>query len=319
MEKVIEKRLLRKLRNYKLSLEDLAVAMNVEEETVGAWLEELREDGVNVDEQRAHRGRKVLYHVNVLPDTGNVWNLSPSSNDTETLKFAATSDWHFASRFHLPKSWHESMKRTVDIGINRVYVAGDLMDGVNIYRGHLENLLAFSVEDQTDMVAAGIEKYPELTFYGISGNHDYSYTKQNGVKPLSMLEAKVDNFINLGDMRADVVDRGVIIRLLHGAGGRAYARSYPSQTYLRDYFSGLEKEDMQDLPQILMIGHYHTVYFGKDHGIFIMQSGSFQDGDNEYCIRRGLTGPAGLFHVESEVHRGKLDGLATNYVQPKAI
>lgn len=286
MDKKVENKLVRILRNHKLTRDELAERMNVEPGQVKSWIGELDEKGIDVDVTRARGRGKMLYHINVLPDQGNVYHISGKERDQHTMRFAASSDWHLASKFHLPKTLDESLKRVVDEGISTVYVAGDLMDGVKIYRGHLENLLAFSVEDQTDMVAEVMSRFPDLTFWGISGNHDYSFTKQNGVKPLSILEGKVDNFINVGDLKADIIYKGIRIRMLHGAGGRAYATSYPTQTYLRDYFKGLEREQMKDIPHVMIVGHYHTLYRGKDHGIQIIQAGSFQDGDNEYCVRR---------------------------------
>jgi predicted phosphodiesterase len=215
------------------------------------------------------------------------------------------------------KTWHEAMDQLEDRGITKCYVAGDITDGNNVYHGHLENLSEIGIEDQTDIVAESLIKHPKLEFAGISGNHDYSFTKENGAKPLAILEKKVDNFRNLGDMRADVVYKGIKFRLLHGAGGRTYALSYPSQTYLRDYFKGLEREDISNgIPHVLLIGHFHTVYSAKDHGIYVIQPGSFQDSDNEYCIRRGLTGPAGLYAVKIWVRDGKIKGLEQEYIQP---
>ena len=259
----------------------------------------------------------MLYHIRVLPDIGNVWHISDGDNRVRVMRFAQASDIHFASKFHLPESFNEAMKRTEDAGIRRVYLAGDILDGVRIYRGHLENLFATSLEDQTDIAAEALSKFPNLRFMAIAGNHDYSFTKQNGAKPMAVLEAKLDNFTNLGDYRADVIFKGIRIRQLHGGTGRAYARSYPSQTYLRDFFGGLEREQLKDIPHFMGLGHFHTYYNGFDHGIYILQPGSFQDGDNEYCIRRGLTGPTGLWHVKMKFQGDKVLEFGATYITPK--
>lgn len=310
------KQLLRALRNRRLTLDGIAERLKRKPEQVEAWITQLRDEGVEVIESTPHRSRTVHFHVNLLPTQGNVYTISKSRMEKTTMRFAASSDWHFASIFHLPRTWRAAMDRVRDEGINTVYVAGDLMDGVGIYRGHLENLVTPSVEHQTDIVAKAMARYPDITFWGIAGNHDYSFTKQNGIRPLALLEAKSDNFKNLGDLKADVIYDGVRVRMLHGAGGRAYATSYPTQTYLRDYFKGLRQDEMMDLPDIMIVGHYHTLYVGHDHGMWILQCGSFQDGDNEYCVRRGLTGPNGLFLVEATVCRGDIQEFQTRYIQP---
>ncbi len=309
-------RLINRLKNHILTSNQLAERMKVDRDEMVRCLEMLQQKGVTIN-VKSGRGGHLLYHINVLPDTGNVYFISGPDRRRREMDFGASSDLHFASVFHLPKTFHEAMKAIEDRGITRVYVAGDIVDGVGIYRGHLENLTAFSVEKQTDIAAEAFIRHPNLEFWAVAGNHDYSFTKQNGTKPLAILEAKVDNFKNLGDMRADIIYHGIKIRLLHGGSGRTYATSYPSQTYLRDYFRGLEREDMKDIPHVMVLGHYHTYYQGKDHGIFIVQPGSFQDGDNEYCLRRGLTGPAGLFHVNMKYSNGRIDEFNATYIQPQ--
>jgi predicted phosphodiesterase len=309
------RKLLTTLRNHKLPMSELTASTGLPEADIQKYIEEFRKIGTTVDITQARDGTDMLYHVNVLPDRDNVFYIS-GSDGRSNIRFASSSDWHFGSKFFLPKTWHECMKRAEDSGINKVYVAGDLMDGDHVYSGQIENLSEVGIEDQTDVVAEALIRHPNLEFWGIAGNHDYSFTKQNGAKPLAILEAKVDNFKNLGDLQADVIYKGIRIRLLHGASGRTYAISYPSQTYLRDYFKGLERRELPEVPHIILLGHYHTLYSGKDHGIHVLQSGSFQDGKNEYCVRRGLTGPNGLFLVELDTRGREIEHFKATYVQP---
>ena len=309
------RKLLTTLRNHKLKLDELAFQSGLKEDEVLKYLEEFKKYGTDVDISTSHKDDSLLYHVNVLPDRDNVYYISGPEGKSR-IRFAAASDWHFGSKFHLPKTWHECMKRVEDTGVTKVYTAGDIMDGDHVYSGQLENLREVGIEEQTDAVAEALIKHPHLEFWGIAGNHDYSFTKQNGAKPLAILEAKADNFKNLGDLQADVIYKGIRIRLLHGASGRTYAISYPSQTYLRDYFKGLEREELRNVPHIILLGHYHTLYSGKDHGIHILQSGSFQDGKNEYCVRRGLTGPNGLYVVELDTKGTTIEKFNASYIQP---
>ena len=313
-----KKRFTQYLQNHKASVGELSVKFRVTKKEILEKLKALRESGVEVISNASHKNsRDYFYHVNVLPDRGNIFHLSGPDRRNRTIKYAASSDWHFASKFFLEKSWHEAMKRVEGMGIKRVYVAGDLVDGTRIYKGHLENLTCFGVEDQTDVAAEAISKHPNLEFWAIAGNHDYSFTQQNGTKPMAALESKLDNFKNLGDFRADVIYKGVRFRLLHGGTGRAYAKSYPSQTYLRHYFSGLDHHELKEAPKVMILGHFHTLYNGFDHGMHILQPGSFQDSDNEFCIRRGLTGPTGLYAISMQVQNGEIHEFDTRYITPK--
>ena len=317
MDKKFRKKLISNLKNHKMTKKELSEVMNIEEDGVDSIIKELYNEHVEVDITKKRRSRELIYHINMLPEVGNIYDISGKDNKKRNMKFGLLSDIHFASTFHLPKTLRAALKRAEDEGYKRIYIPGDIVDGIDVYRGHRENLVTDSVEGQTDIAAELFNEFPNMEFWGIAGNHDFSHTKKNGSKPLSMLEAKVDNFKNLGDLRADVIYRGIKIRLLHGGSGRTYARSYPTQTYLRDLFGGSEKHDIREMPDILLVGHYHTKYQSKDHGIEVLQPGSFQDGDNEYCIRKGLTGPNGLYLVEFDYNNGIIDEFHTGYVQPK--
>ena len=316
MDEKEKNKLVKELKNHKLTLDDIADMFNTDKTDAEQRIDELSQQHIDIDVSKSPRSSRVYYNIKLMPDSGNIYEISKHDKRERRGTFAACSDLHFASKFHLPKTFDETMKRLVDEGVKKVYVAGDIVDGRNIYKGHLENLIAHTVESQTDMAAEAFSKHPMLEFWAVAGNHDYSFTKQNGVKPLAILEQKADNFKNLGDFRADVIYNGIRMRLLHGGTGRTYARSYPSQTYLRDYFGGMEKEEIKHTPHIIMLGHFHTLYVGKDHGIWIVQSGSFQDGDNEYCLRRGLTGPNGAFKVDMKYKNAEIYEFQTKYIQP---
>lgn len=310
----LQEKIITKLKKDRLTPSALAEELKADLSDV---LQALGSLGTTIPFDIKQRGRHVQYHINTLPDTGNVYDLGGHDGKKHSWRFAYMGDTHIASTFHLPKSTKASLDRLVELGVKHVFHSGDVVDGNGIYKGHSENILTSSVEKQTDLAAELFSKYDgKLRFWAIAGNHDYSFTQQNGAKPLALIEAKTNNFVNLGDMRADVKINDLRIRLLHGAGGRAYARSYPSQTYLRDYFSGLDREDMKDIPHFLFLGHFHTKVHIKDHGIEVFQPGSFQDGDNEYCIRRGLTGPTGLWVLNVEHTGSHIDSLSQEYVSP---
>ena len=317
MEDKCKKKLISTLKNHKLTADGLAEEMRVKPKDIPNYINELYDEHIEVDRAKQRGGREMLYHINMLPEVGNIYQISGKDNIQRNMKFGLISDLHIASKYHLPKTLRATLKRFRREYVKKVFIPGDIVDGVDIYRGHRENLITPSFEDQTDMAAELFSEFPSIEFWGVAGNHDYSYTKKTGARPLQTIEAKVDNFKNLGDLRADVVYRGIKHRLLHGGSGRTYARSYPTQTYLRDLFGGSEKRDIRGMPEILLVGHYHTKYQSRDHGIEVIQPGSFQDGDNEYCIRKGLTGPNGGFIIDLDYRNGIIDEFSSTYIQPR--
>jgi len=202
MDKKIKTRLVQNLKSHKLTLDDLCGVFSVEPEEMQVMIQELQDSNIAVDVRTGHRTRKLVYHINMLPDTGNVYFIGGKDNKERNMEFAAISDIHFGSVFHLPLTFRDTMKALVDRGVKRVYVAGDVVDGNNIYRGHIENLVTHSIEGQTDIAAKALSDFPELEFWGIAGNHDYSFTKKDGSKPLAILEQKTDNFKNLGGFKS---------------------------------------------------------------------------------------------------------------------
>lgn len=323
LPKDLEARIVTKLKRDRLMPRELAEDLQVKKDTIDKVLKHLIDTGVEFDTSKGNRGQ-IRYHISALPDSGNVFDFGGHDGKYHEWTFAYMGDTHVASTFQLPKSTHAALQVLVDRGVKTVFHSGDVVDGRGIYKGHDENLVTSSIEKQTDMAAELFGRYDrKLRFLSIAGNHDYSFTQQNGAKPLALIDAKIPNFQNLGDFRADVQMNDLTIRLLHGATGRAYAISYPSQTYLRDYFKGLEREEMVGskgrasvIPHFMFLGHFHTKYHSKDHGIEVFQPGSFQDGDNEYCIRRGLTGPAGLWLLNVKHTGPVIHELGATYISP---
>jgi len=174
----------------------------------------------------------------------------------------------------------------------------------------LKNLREWSVEGQTDIAARTFEDYPSLSFYGISGNHDYSFTKQNGVRPLGLLESKLDNFSDLGDYVADVEIHGVIFRLLHGSGGGS-GWSRHGEVYLQNLVAGGEGLDV--LPDVLMIGHFHKKGNFRYAGVEVVYPGSFQ-GQNELSRRKGWCGPLGGYLLGCVARDGLLARFSPTWI-----
>ena len=79
-----------------------------------------------------------------------------------------------------------------------------------------------------------VEKYPHFdgqTFV-ISGNHDDWWYKSAGSEIVKSIAKQREDIIYLGPDVADMKIGKLKIRLFHGKGGNAYAKSYKIQKYL---------------------------------------------------------------------------------------
>lgn len=314
-----KRKLISRLKNHKMTARELADLFKVTEREMLDILSSFPSEEMQIDAVTSKNKRGILYFINTTPQAGNVHIISEADEKERLMKFASISDTHFGSKYHLSDAFHEAMSRVEDWGYTCVYHSGDICDGLGVYKGQLMDLKVTSIEDQTDMVAEAFSRHPKLEFRGILGNHDLKYTEASGVRVGSLLEGKCDNFKDLGDIEADVIYHGIRIRLLHGFSGRStYAKSYPVQTYLRNLFGGLEREVLTDLPHILLVGHHHTFVVMKDHGIYVIQPSSFQDPNNSFCKRQGLTGPNGVVLVNITYSNGQISDFDTQFFQPKS-
>ena len=176
-EEEFERKFISRLKNHKSTLDELSAKLKMPKDDLEAYIKMLRKKEIQVIATQSKSTGDVFYYINQLPDAHNVYYISGPDKKHRTMDFGYVSDLHFASVFHLPKSFHESMKGLEQNGITRVYISGDLLDGVKIYKGHEVNLTRWGVNEQADMAAEAFSKHPTLEFWGIAGNHDYSFTQ----------------------------------------------------------------------------------------------------------------------------------------------
>jgi len=312
MGKDLETRVIKLLKQRRWTKKELATTLEIPQTKILAILRILDKKGVDIS--KFGKGKDKEFYLSTSPESSQPQYvvLSGVKSSPQKIKFALTSDWHVGSIQHNRSGLEDCIQRAVDEGAKFVLHAGDVHDGYKVYRGQLNNLTVWRAEDQTDLSADIIDRFP-IPVYGIAGNHDYSYTKLAGIRPTKLLASKTDNFKDLGDARADLVIGGIELRLLHGAGGNAYAISYPAQKYLRNIARG----DPSAIPEMLGLGHYHTNTQFESHDCVVIHPGNFQ-GPNEFTERRGLLGPMGLYVVELTTQDGTILNYKTKFLKARS-
>jgi len=150
--------------------------------------------------------------------------------------------------------------------------------------------------------------------------HDFSFEKRGAPNPIRLIEEKVKNFTFLNNYAGDIIIAGVLKRMVHGASGRAYAKSYPGQTYLRDLMDG-QGEDAyvhgnKYRVRFVQIGHYHTFMYYESAGVVVTHPGNFQF-PNDFTIRKGLVGSQGGMLVSTTVQDGKVLEYTPTFIKPR--
>ena len=173
-------------------------------------------------------------------------------NTKEHLKLLLISDTHLASKYDrldiLRYLYDEADKKNVDYILH----SGDLTEGLSGRPQQLYELKEASYTGQRDYV---IDKYPkgDIPTYLIAGNHDLWWIKRCGADICKDISNNRSDIIYLGSDCEDLKIGKLKIRLYHGTGGNAYAKSYKLQKYL-------DSIPDDEIPHILQTGHIHQAF-----------------------------------------------------------
>lgn len=190
-------------------------------------------------------------------------------SNLDHLKFLMISDTHLASKYDRVDILRYLYQEAEDKGVNYILHSGDLTEGLSGRSQQQFELKELSYTGQRDYV---IDKYPQsnIPTYMISGNHDLWWVKQCGADIVNDICKQRDDLIYLGSDCEDIKVGKLKIRLYHGKGGQAYAKSYKLQKYL-------DTIPLQERPHILQTGHIHQAFYMKQDKTHCFQTSCLQD------------------------------------------
>ena len=218
------------------------------------------------------------------------------------IKFAVVSDVHTGSnyeRFDALEVFYEKLKRE-DVRI--VLMPGDILDGHGMYKGQEFEQYAHGFDKQ---IEALIKKHPntlnfDVTF--ITGNHDDSFYKENGVDPGPVI-ADAMGWHYAGREMA-IIDLKttdgfkLTVGMYHPGSGSAYAISYRSQKLVENIPGGKK-------PNIVLIGHFHKMeILPRYRNVYIAQAGTFQS-QTPFMARKALDAHVGGCIIEATLNDKK--------------
>jgi len=219
-----------------------------------------------------------------------------------TFRFGVLGDTQIGSLYTDYALLEFAYKTFRDEGVTEVLHAGDIMDGIKMYKGHEYELEAHGEDSQLKLVE---ERYPYkegITTRFIDGNHDRSFWKLCGSVTGEKIAARRPDLHYLGYMEADIVlgegRQAATVRLAHPEDGTAYAISYKTQKYLNELPSGTK-------PDILLIGHYHKSEFLYYRGVLSYQVGCIQ-AQTPWMRGRKIGAAQGFWILEITVGRDRV-------------
>ena len=191
------------------------------------------------------------------------------TNNLDHIKLLLLSDTHLCSKYDRVDILRYLYEKAEDKNVNYILHSGDLTEGVSGRPQQLYELKEGSYTGQRDYV---IDKYPKsnIPTYLIAGNHDLWWVKQCGADICKDISNYRDDIIYLGSDCEDLKIGKLKIRLFHGSGGNAYAKSYKLQKYL-------DSIPIEERPHILQTGHIHQAFFMKQGKTHCFQTSCLQD------------------------------------------
>ena len=212
-----------------------------------------------------------------------------SGDEENVIRFLDIADVHIGNPNFEEYILRDTLQQAVSMNFKRVFVAGDLFEGVTSDCNHLK-----AHDEQIEMAYQIFKDYP-LTYYVINGNHDYTFEQLGMSNPVRILanrlqEIGIDfNFFDTYVM--DFIIGGVVKRVMHVERQDFTKKKIFAIEKLRQF----EKElglvvlynENEYSVRLFQAGHIHTnvqMYYPK-RKIFISQSGSFlrTDEDEEHA------------------------------------
>lgn len=213
------------------------------------------------------------------------------SNNNEHLKLLLISDTHLCSKYDRLDILRYLYDKAENNNVKYILHSGDFTDGRSNRPEHTYELKEHSYQGQIDYC---VEKYPAFSgkTYVIQGNHDNWWYKSNGSEILRPIANAREDIMYLGSDVADLKIGKLKIRLFHGQGGIAYAKSYKIQKYL-------DTIPVNEKPDILQTGHIHQAFYYKQDNTHCFQTSCLED-QTPYCRGIGLANDKSCWWVDVE-------------------
>lgn len=212
-------------------------------------------------------------------------------NNIEHLKLLLISDTHLCSKYDRLDILRYLYAKAEDKGVKHILHSGDFTDGRSNRPEQVYELKEASFEGQVQYC---IDKYPTFSgkTYVIQGNHDNWWYKSCGSEILKPISKAREDIIYLGSDVADLKIGKLKIRLFHGQGGIAYAKSYKIQKYL-------DTIPINEKPDILQTGHIHQAFYYKQDNTHCFQTSCLEN-QTPYCRSLGLANDKSCWWVDVE-------------------
>lgn len=239
-----------------------------------------------------------LVRLKMPPEINDIYQVEASSSHIPLLLI---SDTHLCSKYDRLDILRYLYAKADERGVKHILHSGDFTDGRSNRPEHIYELKEPSYEGQVDYC---VEKYPTFNgkTYVISGNHDDWWYKSTGSEIVKAIANRRDDIVYLGSDVADMKIGKLKVRLFHGKGGNAYAKSYKVQKYL-------DSIPLEERPHILQTGHIHQSFYMKQDNTHCFQTSCLED-LTPFARSMGLANDKSVWWVDVEMNdRGQIQNI----------
>ena len=239
-----------------------------------------------------------LVRLKTPPKINDVYQVEASSLHIPLLLI---SDTHLCSKYDRLDILRYLYAKADERGVKHILHSGDFTDGRSNRPEHIYELREPSYEGQVDYC---VDKYPTFDgkTYVISGNHDDWWYKSTGSEIVKAIANRRDDIVYLGSDVADMKIGKLKVRLFHGKGGNAYAKSYKVQKYL-------DSIPLEERPHILQTGHIHQSFYMKQDDTHCFQTSCLED-LTPFARSMGFANDKSVWWVDVEMNdRGQIQNI----------
>jgi predicted phosphodiesterase len=265
----ISERLIRELKG-KRELSYLAKLLSYSENDILAEATKLKLNGYPGVSVWNEEGKTFLQNITKQQGKGSRFSLDLPTQD---IKVAIVSDTHLGSNTNALDELNNFYKYAKEQGVSVVLHVGDISDGyytnrpTSIFEQH-----AVGFQNQLDYITENYPVIEGVKTYFITGNHDWTHTRNGAANIGEVLANYRDDLVYLGHNFGQFEINDTVISLIHPTDGSSKTWSHKLQEVI-------DRNEARR-GNIMLVGHYHKQLYMKYKGVhgFLVPSFQYQTG-----------------------------------------
>lgn len=245
----IQEKILNLVKN-KHSFNELHVRLGITQEELYTEITKLELSGIVFDKWNENGKPYIRLNAKKLfPTYGNTTKLEVENE----VKFLVISDTHIGHKKARRQEVNELINLAYSKGVRTVFHVGDVTEGhyMSVRPTSIKELEVIGFDEQVELADNTFPRLEGLTYYGISGNHDFSFDRNAFANPVKTLARIRPDFKYLGHNFAKIeLTPKVDITLVHPDDGIG-------QNYALKLMQHIDRNRPERLGRFIFMGHYH--------------------------------------------------------------